>query len=57
MGKYEVHQDSSRQWRWRYVASNGKIIAVSSEAYVGKADCLRSIEIMKESENSPTEEE
>lgn len=57
MGKFEVHKDSSRQWRWRYVASNGKIIAVSSEAYVGKEDCLRSIEIMKGSKNAPTEEQ
>ena len=57
MGKYEVHKDASHQWRWRYVAANGKIIAVSSESYVGKADCLRSIEIMKDSKGSPTKEE
>ena len=56
MGKYEVHKDASQQWRWRYVASNGRIIAVSSESYEGKADCLRSIEIMKGSKQSPTEE-
>ena len=56
MGKYEVHKDASKQWRWRYVAANGKIIAVSSESYVGKGDCLRSIEIMKDSKHAPTEE-
>jgi uncharacterized protein YegP (UPF0339 family) len=57
MGRYEVHKDASQQWRWRYVAANGRIIAVSSEAYVGKADCLRSIEIIKGSKDAPTEEQ
>lgn len=29
-----------RQWRWRYVAHNGKIIAGSSESYHNKEDCI-----------------
>lgn len=37
----------TRQWRWRLRASNGKIIAVSSESYVRREDCIRSIELVR----------
>lgn len=40
-------------WRWRLVASNGRIISMSSEAYVGEGDCDRSIEINKGSSAAP----
>jgi uncharacterized protein YegP (UPF0339 family) len=40
-------------WRWRLVASNGRIISVSSEAYVAEADCDRSIELNKSSHSAP----
>jgi uncharacterized protein YegP (UPF0339 family) len=40
-------------WRWRLVASNGRIISVSSEAYVAEADCDRSIELNKGSGSAP----
>jgi uncharacterized protein YegP (UPF0339 family) len=50
---YWLYKDTQGQFRWTYEASNGKTIAVSSEAYVRKADCMRSIEIMKGSSNAP----
>ncbi|KAA5597130.1 YegP family protein [Blastochloris sulfoviridis] len=53
---YTKYRDANQQWRWRY-QTNGRIIAVSSEAYVNEADCDRSIEIMKNSGNSPTHRE
>lgn len=37
----------SKQWRWRLRAGNGEIIAVSSESYMNKDDCLRSIDIVR----------
>ena len=37
--KYEVYE-SGGQWRWRFRAANGKIIANSGEYYHNKADCL-----------------
>ncbi|WP_271199500.1 DUF1508 domain-containing protein [Methylopila turkensis] len=40
-------------WRWRLVASNGRIISMSSEAYVAEGDCDRSIEINKGSSAAP----
>lgn len=27
-------------WRWRVVATNGKIIGASSESYINKQDCI-----------------
>ena len=53
---YTKYRDQNYQWRWRY-RTNGRIIAVSSEAYVNEADCDRSIAIMKGSANSPVERE
>ena len=50
---YAVYRDSGNQWRWRYVAKNGKIIAVSSESYIAKADCLHSINLIKGSGSDP----
>lgn len=45
---FEMYQQASNnQWRWRFVASNGKIIAMSSEAYHNKADCRHGIDLIK----------
>lgn len=56
MGFYRMYQDVLGQWRWRYVASNGKIIGISSESYVNKSDCRHSIVLMKLSVNAPVHE-
>ncbi len=50
---YWIYRDKAGQWRWTYEAVNGRTIAVSSESYVRKTDCERSIEIMKASSASP----
>jgi uncharacterized protein YegP (UPF0339 family) len=49
---YWMDKDSKGEWRWSYEASNGKTIAVSSEGYKRRADCMRGIEIMQGSANS-----
>lgn len=51
MGKYVVYRDTGGYYRWRYIATNGNIIADSGEGYVSKTDCLRGIQIMKQSSN------
>jgi uncharacterized protein YegP (UPF0339 family) len=50
---YWMYKDNRGEWRWSYSASNGLTIAVSSEGYVKRSDCERSIAIMKESASSP----
>jgi uncharacterized protein YegP (UPF0339 family) len=50
---YRGQKDNSGYWYWVYYASNGEAIARSSESYVKRADCERSIEIMQSSSSSP----
>lgn len=38
--KWEFYQDSSNEWRWRRIASNGRIVGASSQGYVNKSDCI-----------------
>lgn len=45
--KFQVYRDKRGEWRWRFLAKNGKIIAVSSESYKAKYDCLYSITLLK----------
>ena len=55
MGRYKKYRSDG--WRWRYVSTNGRIISMSSEAYVNESDCDRSIAIMKGSSNDPVDRE
>ena len=48
-----IYVDTGGGWRWRYVAKNTKIIAVSSEAYVTKAGAEHSVSLMKQSGGDP----
>lgn len=56
MFKFIVYQDAQRQWRWRFVASNGRTIADSGEAYHNRTDCLAGIALVKQhAPNAPVE--
>lgn len=54
--KFELYKDKAGEFRWRLKHSNGNIIATASEGYASKASALRSIEIVRESAESPMEE-
>lgn len=41
---FQVYQDEKKEWRWRLVAPNGRIIAVSGEGYQRHAKALAGIE-------------
>ncbi len=41
-----------KRWRWRYVASNGEIVA-SGQGYSRKIDCEHAIAIMQDSHTAP----
>lgn len=51
--RFEIYSDKSGSHRFRLKARNGKIIAVS-EAYAGKANCLKGIESIRA--NAPAAE-
>ncbi len=40
MDKWEIYKDDRGDWRWRRVASNGRIVGASSEGYNNRADCV-----------------
>lgn len=35
-----IYQDQKREWRWRFVAANGRILADSGEGYAERNDAL-----------------
>ncbi|ODA36633.1 YegP family protein [Planctopirus hydrillae] len=52
MQYFYISKDASSQWRWKFVSTNGKTIAVSSESYHNLEDCENSIVVIKS--QSPT---
>ena len=50
---FRIYKDTSGYWRWSYRSTNGNVIADSGEGYVNRSDCLRGIQIMKDSLNAP----
>ena len=57
--RYEIYPVHSllgrRQWRWRYRAANGRVIA-SGEAYRHRSDCVHAIGLLQTSQHSPIRE-
>jgi uncharacterized protein YegP (UPF0339 family) len=47
MSKFEIFQDKKKQWRFRLIASNGRIVC-QSEGYTRKANCLATAERLAE---------
>lgn len=46
--KFETFQDARNEFRWRLKASNGRVVAESSESYKNKADCEAAIERIRQ---------
>ena len=40
---FRPYRDRSGRWRWRLLASNGLVVAVSGESFTSRAACLRGI--------------
>lgn len=47
MAKFEIYQDDSGDYRWRFQSNNGKILAVSAEGYINRANCEHAIILIK----------
>jgi uncharacterized protein len=47
-----IYKDAKGEFRWRYQASNTKVIADSGEGYKNKADCQNGINLVMASQNS-----
>jgi len=48
MAKFEIYQDAIGDYRWRFQASNGNILAESSQGFNNRANCEHSILLLKQ---------
>ena len=52
--KFEIYKDKDKQYRFRIVASNGRIVADSAEGYRTKFFCKKNIVRLQEMISSST---
>lgn len=58
LAKFILYKDAAAQYRWRFLANNGKIIADSAEGYYNKSDAQNGVNIVKsESPYATTEDQ
>jgi uncharacterized protein YegP (UPF0339 family) len=48
VAKFQIYKSSNGEFRWRFRADNGNIIAIASEGYVKKSDCAHAIDLVKQ---------
>lgn len=51
---FTVYKDKAKEWRWRLVASNGRIVADSGEGYTERNDCVEALERVRKRAGAPT---
>ena len=49
---YVYYKDAKGEWRWKLVASNGRILADSGEGYKTEAECKDDIGRVKNSKDA-----
>jgi len=55
--KFEVYPDAADQWRWRLLAGNGQIVAVSGESFTSPTDATRATQVVRRiSTDAPVEQ-
>jgi len=48
MAEFEIYKDARLEFRWRFKANNGKILAESAEGYNNPANCEHAIILVKQ---------
>ena len=48
MAEFEIYKDARLEFRWRFKANNGKILAESAEGYNNWANCEHAIILVKQ---------
>ena len=48
MASFEIFQDTHGDYRWRFQANNGKILAVSDEGFHNRQNCEHAITLLKQ---------
>lgn len=57
MAKFQIYKDSKNEYRWRFRADNGRIVADSAEGYTTKQGCEDGIAIVKKQAPTATTED
>lgn len=48
MANFEIYQDEQGDFRWRFLANNGKTLAISEEGFHNRLNCEHSIILLKQ---------
>ena len=48
MANFEIYRDADNEFRWRFQANNGRIMAESGEGYNNQANCQHAILLIKQ---------
>ena len=48
MARFVIYKDAEGEFRWRFHANNGQILAESSEGYNNRANCQHGIILIKQ---------
>jgi len=48
MARFVIYKDTQGEFRWRFHANNGQILAESSEGYNNRANCQHGIILIKQ---------
>ena len=57
LSQYEIYHDTEKLWRWRLVATNGQIIAISSESYLNRSGAEAGAQLaVSTNEKTPVED-
>jgi hypothetical protein len=54
MARFEIYQDAKHEFRWRFHANNGKILAESREGYLNRDNCRHAIILIKQETGNAT---
>ncbi|HEY2933110.1 MAG TPA: YegP family protein [Acidobacteriota bacterium] len=47
MATFVIYEDTRKEYRWRLVSNNGRIIADSAEGYSTKSGCRTAVDLVK----------
>jgi uncharacterized protein YegP (UPF0339 family) len=47
VARFVLYKDTASQYRWRFIANNGRIVADSAEGYYNKTDAQNGINLVK----------
>jgi uncharacterized protein YegP (UPF0339 family) len=47
MAIFRIQRDDRGEWRWSFVADNGRTMAVSAEGYAAKSGCVAAIRLLQ----------